>query len=206
VEGPTPIDDLETLEAHLDGALTPPEAEVLGRRLAADPALAEALERLRSQRDLRRAAWASYEPDESAAKSAAASVLAAAVREERWRRAVSNARRATAAAAVVLLAFAAGWAARGSLSPGARPPATLHAVDGADPHPFATSGGGSGNESFPVALTDEHGNIIAVQHFDDPARAREFAEDVGRWQSHTPRPATAPSVPPSSLTPVSDEF
>jgi len=203
VEQPTPIEDLETLEAHLDGALTPPEAELLGRRLAAEPALADVLDRLRAQRDVRRAVWASYEPDESEAKSAAATVLAAAVREERWQRSVSLARRATAAAAVVLLAFAAGWGARGKVSPLPRRSTTIHTGDS---HLFATSGGGSGNESFPVALTDEHGKIIAVQHFNDPARAREFAEDVGRWQSRMPRPATAPSVAPRSLTPVSDEF
>ena len=201
MERQIPSDDLETLEAHLDGALIPLEAEALGRRLAAEPALAEALDRLRAQRDVRRAVWASYEPDEPAANFAAATVLAAAVREERWRRSVSIARRATAAAAVVVLAFAAGWAARGTVSPG--PQQTIRT---GDPHPFNTSGGGSGNESFPVALTDEHGNIIAVQHFNDAAKAREFAEDVGRWQSPTPRPATAPSVAPSSLTPVSDEF
>ncbi len=195
------IDDLETLDAHLDGALTPPEAEALGRRLAAEPALAEALDRLRAERNVRRAVWASYEPDETAANSAAATVLAAAVREERWRRSVSIGRRATAAAAVLLLAFAAGWAARGKVSPGSRQTMRM-----GEPHPFFTSGGGSGNESFPVALTDEHGNIIAVQHFNDPAKAREFAEDVGRWQSRTPRPATAPSAPSNSLTPVSDEF
>jgi hypothetical protein len=34
-----------------------------------------------------------------------------------------------------------------------------------------------------VALTDEAGNITAVQKFDNMEDARNFAADVGRWQA-----------------------
>jgi anti-sigma factor RsiW len=203
VDGDTWNDDAALLEAHLDGALSPPQAESLGRRLANEPALAAHLERLRAERAVRQAVWSSYEPDQSRAASAATSALTLAERAERLRRTASHARRATAAAAVVLLAFASGWVARGvrSVQPGA--PESRDVQSGGN-HPFASSGAsaGDGSASFPVALTDEHGNIIAVQHFDNPRKAREFADDVDRWQSR-PRRAAPPAAP---LTPVSDEF
>ena len=37
---------------------------------------------------------------------------------------------------------------------------------------------------YQVALTDEAGNITAVQKFDSLDEARNFAADVGRWQAH----------------------
>ena len=193
-------DDLDLLEAHLDGALAPDDAEALARRLGREPALAAALERVRETRAVRRAVWASYEPQAGHAERLTTAFVAAGKREERIRRAARLARRATAAAAVVLLAFAGGWVARGRLADEgasvARPVST-------DDHAFDSSGAGDG-PSFPVALTDEDGNIVAVQHFDDPDRAREFAEDVGRWQS---RPAERQQRPTAERSvPVSGEF
>jgi anti-sigma factor RsiW len=203
VDGENWNDDAALLEAHLDGALSPAQAESLGRRLATEPVLAAELERLRGERAVRQAVWASYEPEPRHAAATAGAALMLAERAERLRRATSHARRATAAAAVVLLAFAAGWVARG-VRPG-QPASSQSPLSrtGAD-HPFASSGAsaGDGSVSFPVALTDEHGNIIAVQHFDDPRKAREFADDVDRWQSRPRRPAP----PATPLTPVSDEF
>jgi hypothetical protein len=213
MDGNTWNDDSELLEAHLDAALSPEQAESLGRRLATEPRLAGELERLRAERRVRRAAWASYEPEPPRAAAAAEAALVLAERTERWRRTGARVRGATAAAAVVLLAFAAGWAARGGRpGPSAEPQSPVSRTRAT--HPFASSGAsaGDGSASFPVALTDEHGNIIAVQHFDDPRQARQFADDVDRWQSRPRRAAqpapAAPAARPAAepLTPVSDEF
>ena len=194
-----PEDDLELLEAHLDGALTPRDLETLAGRLAAEPALAAALSRLRAERDVRRAVWASYEPSDEAAEAVAAAAVASAASRDRLRRAATVARRTTAAAAVIALAFAGGWMARGRTGRDASPPVRRAA---ADDRPFASSGAGD-NRSFPVALTDEHGNVVAVQRFDDPQKAREFAEDVDRWQSR-PVPKRRPAA--EQHVPVSGEF
>jgi hypothetical protein len=35
---------------------------------------------------------------------------------------------------------------------------------------------------YQVALTDALGHVVAVQHFDTLEEAREFTEDVSRWQ------------------------
>ena len=67
-------------------------------------------------------------------------------------------------------------------------------VAGVSPDPVVTwnteaaamafiSAKGGGKEFQPVALTDEAGNITAVQKFDKLEDAREFAAEVGRWQA-----------------------
>ena len=194
-------EDRDLLEAHLDGELAPAEAEALGRRLAVDARLAAALEELRAERAVRRAVWGAYEPSDAEAAAVAAGAVAAAVRDGRWQHVARVARLATAAAAVVLIAFAGGWVARGRLGADQAVPA-VHSSGGGGARPFASTGGGVGAGSFPVALTDESGRIIAVQHFDDPQSARQFADDVGRWQSRPQR--RAPQAEP--FVPVSGEF
>ena len=42
---------------------------------------------------------------------------------------------------------------------------------------------------YQVALTDDKGNIMAVQQFDKLEDAKAFAADVGRWQAQQVRPA-----------------
>lgn len=187
-------EDVWRIEAHLDGALGPAEAEELARRLAAEPDLAALLETLRAQREVRLAAWAAGEPAPDEAQALATRAVAAAVGAERWRRSVRTARRATAVAALVMVAFAAGWTVRGKV-----PPAQSAQGRAADSRPWAHGGG---HLSFPVALTDERGNVIAVQHFDDATQARQFADDVGRWQT-APRQRTRGA---ELVIPVSGEF
>ena len=161
-------EDLEILENYLDGALSPREADRVTRRAALDPEWAAALDSLRAERAVRQAVWESGEPDVPAAHAAGRAAVAAAVRSDRYVRLARLFRRVSGVAAGVLIAFAGGWVARGKLSSRAAAP--------------APSGPAAATE-FQVALTDDGGNIIAVQHFSDPTRARAFAEDVGRWQS-----------------------
>jgi hypothetical protein len=157
-------EDLESLESFLDGALEPAEAERVARRVALDSAWGRALDQLRSEQAVRREVWQSLEPDAAAAESAGSAAIQSARSADRWSGASRVARRASAVAAGLLVAFAGGWFARG------RAPAPAAPIV---PPPI----------EIQVALTDEGGRIIAVQHFSDPREAREFAEDVGRWQS-----------------------
>lgn len=200
-------DDEELLEAHLDGALTPEDGEALWRRLAAEQELLAELERLRAERVVRAAVWAAGEPTAGEAEQVAEEVVSAAAHARRWERAAWFGRRAAASAAAVALAFAAGWTVRGRYEPAG--PTTVRAVVPARPAgmapagmaPAAAAGADERRPSFPVTLTDELGNVIAVQHFDDARTARQFAEDVDRWQS---RPRGRAEV--DSVTPVSGEF
>jgi anti-sigma factor RsiW len=197
VEREPDTNDLDLLEAHLDGELSPADAEALGRRLEREPRLAAELQRLRTERAVRRAALASFEPGGREADALADHIVAAAGRAQRWTRAAAVARRTTAAAAVIALAFAGGWMARGRAAPQSVVP-TRPVSDG-DDHPFASSGGGD-MRSFPVVVVDETGNV-AVQNFDDPAKAREYANDVGKSRQ---RPASRPAASAPSFVPVSN--
>ena len=189
--------DLEVLEAHLDGSLPADASVALCRRLEAEPRLAAALKEVRSERAARYAVWASFEPDDARAEATVSTALASATRQDRLRRAARNARRVTAAAAVVAIAFAGGWAARARVAPEQSSPAARAPLHNA--HHFVSSGGGEASGPYPVALTDENGNVTAVQYFDDPQAARDFAEDVDRWQSRArPRPADAGRIVPAS--------
>jgi anti-sigma factor RsiW len=179
-------EDLETLENYLDGALSPREAERVTRRLALDLEYADAADRLRAERAVRQAVWQSIEPDPAAAHAAGRAAVISAARAERSTRRARLARRAAGVAAGLLVAFAGGWVARGRSAPTAAAP------------PGAPVG------EFQVALTDDGGNIIAVQHFSDPGQARQFAEDVGRWQSGPRRDERRDS--PGDFSQVSDEF
>jgi hypothetical protein len=146
------------------------------------------LERLRAERALRQAAWQSFEPDPAFADLAGRAAVSRALADDRSRRAARFARRASGVAAGLLIAFAGGWVARGrAVAPGA-------------PSEAAGSSAAVAPAEFQVALTDEGGRIIAVQHFHDARQAREFAEDVGRWQSRAPREDAG------DFSQVSDEF
>ena len=186
-------EDVQLVEAYLDGALAPGESERLAGRLAREPHLVELVEALRAERAVRQAVWTSLEPDEAGAGATVSAAVSAAARQERLQHAIRRARRLTAAAAVIAIAFAGGWAARARLA-GPQAARDVHPQSG---HRFVTSGGGVGEASYPVALTDENGNITAVQYFETPEAARRFAEDVGRWQSKPRPPQAAPIVPAS---------
>jgi anti-sigma factor RsiW len=167
-------DEIETLENYLDGALPVNEAEAVAGRLATEPSLAAALEKLLAQRTARQAVWRTLEPDPASADALGRRAAADAVRRDRLARTSRTARRASAIAACIALSFAGGWFARG------RAPAPLRSE-------VTAAAAAVPDGPFQVALTDESGNIIAVQHFTDPRKAREFAEDVGRWQSRPRR-------------------
>lgn len=173
-------EDRDILDSYLDGALSPEAADRVRQRLERDPAFVAAVDQLRAERATRHAAWQSFEPDPAFATGAASVAFSAALRQDRYARASRFARRASAVAAGVVIAFAGGWAARGRVSVPA-------------PHPVAPT-------EFQVALTDEGGRIIAVQAFADPHQARQFAEDVGRWQSGRDDDSSG------DFSQVSDEF
>jgi hypothetical protein len=187
VNRPPSDDDVELLEAHLDGALSPEEHERLTGRLCREAQLGDALAALRAERSVRRQAFSSFEPDPQAADAFASHAVALVEKQDRWRRTSRLLRRVSAVAAGFAIAFAGGWVARGSAS--------------ADPAPtVAASGTAGGPSSIQVALTDEQGNIVAVQQFDDLRQAAQFADDVGRWQ------ARRRQVESGQVVPVSGEF
>src|SRR5688500_1263958 len=95
--------DIEQLEAYVDGELSTTEEDALRARLAVEPILAEAMKRVRVDRDIRMAVWKGYEPIEASVARLVAKVDAAVGRETSWSYRISTFRRVAAAAACIVL-------------------------------------------------------------------------------------------------------
>jgi hypothetical protein len=175
--------DLEQLDAYLDDALDPREADALRGRLSGDGDLVAAMDQLRSERDLRRALFASFEPDDARVDALVSRVRADVRRRRRFAGLARPLRYAAAAAACV----AVGFFARGPFDRAARPidrgggTSLVQGKSGVDVERV---------ESYRVTLRDDAGRVVAVQRFDTAEKAREFAADLARWQSSNERLAT----------------
>ena len=164
--------DFELLENYLDGELSPAEVLRVERRLAAEPELAAALGRMGAEFEVRRAAYRSLEPDDRAADALASAVGRQVRRADRalsHGRVFRFGRLAGAVAACVAISFSAGWVGRGV----AARASSKSVISAPKEEPYV----------YQVALTDDQGNITAVQQFDKLEDAKAFAADVGRWQA-----------------------
>jgi anti-sigma factor RsiW len=168
--------DLELIEAYLDDALSTDDVEQLDRRLAYEPQLAAALGKIRTQRALRTMAWMSREPSAESSEQLAGRI-ASAIRQRQAARTLARwARAAGALAACILFGFVAGWIGRGRAEP-----ATFHAMPaGAISHAAMTL---DSSGVYQVALTDDGGNVLAVQRFARYEDARQFAADLSGYEA-----------------------
>jgi hypothetical protein len=202
---PVPDPDFELLENYLDGELTPAEVQRLEHRLVLEPELSAALGRMSAEHAVRQAVWQSMEPGDAAARSLAAAVGASARRSNLRRLVLKFARVSGAVAACVVLFLAGFGVGRGKAAPdnstpgdgipvrsssATRPsasadPAGYFYVAGAATHPRPLTSAAAGEPAavFQVALTDEAGNITAVQKFDNLKEAQNFAAEVELWQA-----------------------
>jgi anti-sigma factor RsiW len=159
-------DDVEMLEAYLDGELAPGEIDAINARLGAERGLNDALAEMWRSRELRVEAFARFEPTENEASIVASAILAkarpVAGRIGRGWRYVAA---VTAAAACVMIGVFIGRA--GNTGP-ARPD---------NPDIVA-------REIYEVALRDQTGKIVAVQKFESIEEAQAFATDLARWQQN----------------------
>ncbi len=161
--------ELELLESHLDGELSVAEDVALRDRMNIQPELALMLETLRGERDARRGAFISMEPDDAAVERFnryASRDIQRIDRELFWRNTASRLRVVAAAAACLVIGFSVGRIAdSGVLERGPR-----ETVAVTDPSaPFVE-----------VVLTDEGGQQLGVQRFTSHERAREFVTDCER--------------------------
>jgi anti-sigma factor RsiW len=185
--------DYELLDAHLDDALSPIDAEHLRTRLAAEPELAAALETLRAERAARAEVWRSMEPTTAQAAAIATSVLRSGRRSELLRRTGRHIAALAAAAACI----AVGWFGRGVVAGGA-----ANSLGGSSATALNTASlpAARADGTYRVALTDSAGNVVAVQMFNRPDEAQRFATDLAQWQATQQQPR------PTQLRSVSDEF
>ena len=172
-------DELQQLEEYLDDALASSDAEALRDRVARDAAWAAALDRLRAERSMREKLFAALEPEEASADRMASRFINAARgagSAARYRRVLKL---TSAAAACLAMGLVGGWLLRD------RSLAMNHLPAGGS---VATVAGGHHEAkvaevvAYQVELTDEAGRVTAVQKFDSLEKAREFADDLSRWQ------------------------
>src|SRR5262245_10159106 len=76
--------DLELLETLLDGELPEEQATALRQRVASDPQLSQALDRIRAERAMRQEIWRELQPQETQVAALISGVRSAIRREEVW--------------------------------------------------------------------------------------------------------------------------
>jgi hypothetical protein len=157
--------DREILETWLDGELEPPRAAALQIRLATEADLSALLAELRDERQIRQAVLAALGPTPAHAERIADRICADLPQPAAWRIG-PFVRTAWALAACTVLSFGLGWLVRGG-GESARAPQPAMQVTPA---------------VYQVNICDESGTVIGVQHFNSPEQARQFSEDIERWQ------------------------
>ncbi|MFI5380032.1 MAG: anti-sigma factor family protein [Tepidisphaerales bacterium] len=154
--------ELDILDTWLDGELGPIEAGELQQRLAANPELLAAQADLRRERELRAAHFAASEPTDAENHDFLNRVEANIARRRRWTLYHQFARTAGAIAACVAIGFGIGWIGRGG--------------------PSSTANRTAPAPVYQVNISDESGRVLGVQPFSSPDQAREFSDDLRRWQ------------------------
>jgi len=168
--------DLELLEEYLDGGLEKSAQLKLSDRLATDKQLSDALAVLRSQRALRQAAFASMEPTDLSTQQLMWRVRGAMLDQKRsnavpmpsrwsqWRIASIS----SAAAACIILGFFFGRLGHAGNTP--------------------ISPSNTAEAKISVPITNEYGQVVAWQTFDDANQAKSFTEDYHRTHVQPQRP------------------
>jgi len=189
--------DLELLETYLDDELSAEEGEALRRRLSSEPALVAAMDELRHDRAVRQQAFGTMELTERqalmATDSIVRSVRQAATREVARSGRMRLFRQVAAAAACIMVGVLVGWMGHSRTELAQQPMISLDSANGVT----SRGTGGTlvsnnsirgGNEGgFNVQITDDAGRVLAVQHFDTLNEAREFSNDLSRWQARQRR-------------------
>ena len=186
-------EQLEQLEAYMDGELHAEQEDVVRRQLESDSALVAALDMLRSERDVRGTVWRSYEPSDAAVQRLVMKVEQAVDRDMVWAHRLAKWRIPSAAAACILIGFMVGWVGRGTPSSPGAPVGSGGIASSGEPNailpiqPRVAPGGGLatvGARTGPVdlAIVDENGKQLGVQRFNSVEDAARFVEDLQRWQ------------------------
>src|SRR5688572_23871510 len=176
--------DLEQLEAYVDGELSTTDEDALRARIAAEPILGEAMRRVRADRDIRMAVWKGYEPNEAAVTRLVAKVDAAVDRNTNWSYKLSTLKRVSAAAACIVLGVLIGRVGnQGAVMPNSP---VAQAPGGAGGAGNGNNGGGvrgptmvSNPIEFPIV--NEQGQPVGVQRFQTLREAQDFLEELNRF-------------------------
>lgn len=113
---PITDNDLQVLEEWLDGELTEEQGTALRQRMATEPGLAAALDRLRDERRLRSRLFTVLEPGERETDIFCTNLRREIRREDVWASRVRGMRKIASLAAMITVVFMAGWISRERLT------------------------------------------------------------------------------------------
>jgi anti-sigma factor RsiW len=179
--------DIELLNAYLDGELPVPECEGLWRRLAVEPELTAELDRLRTEHDVRQSVWTSLEPTDQAVAMTAHKIFKAARRNELVSMFNRGMLLVSSIAALVLVGFSLGWMERSHN--------TGMAASGNGTQALATTGQtGLPSDNTEVSLRDASGHAFSIR-FDSHDEARQFVDDLETEQHNREAQGMNPVVP-----------
>jgi len=153
-----------------------------------EPELAEVLNGLREQRNVRASWFTSLEPDMMTQARLVQSVRKGILKQQFQSRQSNVFRYVTAAAACVVLGFVVGWGIRDqntsapSVGAGSNPALSGTMISSNPLNPNVGTATPTGRGQFHVTLYDRLGRAVAVQRFDTHQQARQFTEDFAQWQ------------------------
>ena len=183
--------DLELLEMLLDGELSDEHADELRRRIGQDPQMAQAMDRLRGEREVRQQIWRGLEPQEHELATLVSRVRGEIRRDQAWSRRARTLRYVSGLAACIVIGFIFGrflpYGPNGS-----KPDRGSGVVFDVGPGPVqevsddrSTFNARPRPGEFKVLLTDSLDRVIAEQRFNTLDEAREFTDDLNRLQNRT---------------------
>ncbi len=184
-------EQVELLEAYLDGALTAEDARRVEGLIASDEEWGRMLAELREARAARAAVFSQMEPSVLDARRVADRAIAATQAGRGWGRLAAWMRISGAVAACLMVSFFAGWAIRGKQPKLGGAASVARVSNETSPHV---------DGAYQVTLTDHMGRVIGVQRFGSLEQAKEFAGDLRAWQERQQRMRQGAAVL------VADEF
>jgi hypothetical protein len=189
--------ELETLELWLDGELPEDQTEALRRRLSAEPQLAEALDRLRGDRQLRTRAWQSLEPGDGEVETLVTSVRRSVRKEELLTNRLRILSRVAGLAASLAIVFTIGWVSRERIHVGSADQTTVaQSLDPSTLVPPSSAGIGSASivydpqvpppsmrlPGYRLALVDPRNRVIGMKEFRSAQDVQSFLDQMAQFQ------------------------
>jgi hypothetical protein len=199
--------DLEILEGWLDGELPDEQSDQLRRRIAEEPQLAQAVDRLRSERQMRSQCWQVLEPSDAEVETLIANVRRDVQQDEIWNLRLGALRKVSGVAASIAVVFMAGWLTHSRLRVGGVDTFATPTSPQIAPQPVASNFPNNNNRmqlqpgnldfvSAPIAsnpsgiqpanyqlqIRDNQGHVWVqpLDRLDDP---NKFMANMGRFQS-----------------------
>jgi len=179
---PVTDDQLEMLEAYLDGELPSDQETAVRAQLTNETELAAVLRSLQAERDMRGLVWKACEPDDNTVRRHVMKVQAQVDRQSVWAMRYAKWRIPSAAAACILIGFFVGWLIRGTPNSAAVNPGTIAANNVTLPSGPTPPVVNVGATNLNLPLVDEFGRKVGTQHFKSEAEMQAYIEALLNWQ------------------------